>query len=101
MKKNVNEDGTLLDANGSTTQDKVVTTPIAEQGLSAVMIKITGATSLWEAYSSESIYVLGYVTDGTTLEYVGFAGGEASSSTSLNNMDAYLISDHLPEKEEA
>ena len=101
MKKNVNEDGTLLDATGNTTQSNVVTTPIAEQGLSAVMIKITGATSLWEAYSSESIYVLGYVTDGTTLEYVGFAGGEASSSTSLNNMDAYLISDHLPEKEEA
>jgi bacillopeptidase F (M6 metalloprotease family) len=98
MKKNVNENGTLLDANGNTTQDKVVTTPIADKNLNSVMIKITGATSLWEAYSSESIYVLGYVTNGVNLEYIGFNGGEAVSSASLNNIEACLISAYLPKK---
>ena len=78
-----------LNVDGSTLANNVVTANVTDSKLSTVKLIITGD---WTNNAAVEIYMLGYITNGTELQYVGVQTSEgvkaAATSTSTSTLNA-------------
>ncbi len=101
-KKNLSGNGPL-NVDGSTEATNVIATDVTSKSLSTVKLIVTGN---WSANATAEIYMLGYVTDGVELQYMGIETVTAddvttkvvTTSTSVTTLNA-VVYGNLPVEE--
>ena len=87
----VENNGPLANDGKLTTEKNVVAADVTADNLRAVTLRISGDESAWRAHSSKAIYVLGYATNGTDLEYLGTASGAQVDRNNITSVKSLVI----------
>ena len=91
MKEKVENNGPLANNGTLTTQNNVIAADVTDGNLRAVTLKISGDENTWKSNASKSIYVLGYATNGTDLEYLGTASGAQVDRNNIASVKSLVI----------
>ena len=93
MADKVEGNGPLANNGELTTQKNVIAADVTADNIRAVTLRISGDESAWRAYSSKAIYVLGYATNGTNLEYLGSASETPAERNNITSVKSLVIGD--------
>ena len=93
MADNVNGGGPLANNGKVATEKNVIAADVTGSNINAVTLRISGDESAWRAHASKAIYVLGYATNGTDLEYLGTASGAQVDRNNITSVKSLVIGD--------
>ena len=91
MADNVNGNGPLANNGTVEAQKNVVAADVTADNLAAVTLRIAGDENTWKAHADKAIYVLGYATNGTDLEYLGTASDTAANRNNIASVKSLVI----------
>ena len=91
MADNVVDNGPLANDGTVSAQKNVVAADVTADNMNAVTLRISGDESAWRAHSSKAIYVLGYATNGTDLEYLGTASETPAERNNITSVKSLVI----------
>ena len=91
MADKVENNGPLANDGTVAAQNNVVAADVTADNINAVTLKIAGDENTWRAHSSKAIYVLGYATNGTDLEYLGSASETAADRNNITSVKSIVI----------
>ena len=69
----------------------MVAADVTADNLAAVTLRIAGDESAWKANAEKAIYVLGYATNGTDLEYLGSVSETAADRNNIASVKSLVI----------
>ena len=87
----VENNGPLANDGKLTTEKNVVAADVTADNLRAVTLRIAGDENAWKDNASRAIYVLGYATNGTDLEYLGTASGAQVDRNNITSVKSLVI----------
>lgn len=91
MADKVENNGPLANDGTVSTQNNVIAADVTADNLCAVTLKIVGDESAWKANAEKAIYVLGYATNGTDLEYLGSVSEIAADRNNIASVKSLVI----------
>ena len=91
MADKVENNGPLANDGTVSTQKNVIAADVTADNLCAVTLKIVGDESAWKANAEKAIYVLGYATNGTDLEYLGSVSEIAADRNNIASVKSLVI----------
>ena len=91
MADKVQGNGPLANNGKLTTEKNVVAADVTADNLRAVTLRIAGDENAWKDNASRAIYVLGYATNGTDLEYLGTASGAQVDRNNITSVKSLVI----------
>ena len=91
MADKVEGNGPLANNGELTTQKNVIAADVTADNLRAVTLRIAGDENAWKDNASRAIYVLGYATNGTDLEYLGTASGAQVDRNNITSVKSLVI----------
>ena len=91
MADKVQGNGPLANNGKLTTEKNVVAADVTADNLRAVTLRIAGDENAWKNNANRAIYVLGYATNGTDLEYLGTASGAQVDRNNITSVKSLVI----------
>ena len=91
MADKVENNGPLANDGTVAAQNNVVAADVTADNMNAVTLRISGDENAWKANAEKAIYVLGYATDGTDLEYLGTASGAQVERNNITSVKSLVI----------
>ena len=91
MADKVENNGPLANDGTVAAQNNVVAADVTADNLAAVTLRIAGDENAWKNNASRAIYVLGYATNGTDLEYLGSASETQADRNNITSVKSLVI----------
>ena len=91
MADKVENNGPLANDGTVAAQNNVVAADVTADNLAAVTLKIAGDENAWKNNATRAIYVLGYATNGTDLEYLGSASETQADRNNITSVKSLVI----------
>ena len=93
MADNVDGNGPLANDGKLATEKNVIAADVTADNLRAVTLRISGDENTWKSNATKAIYVLGYATNGTDLEYLGTASDAQANRNNIASVKSIVIGD--------
>ena len=91
MADKVEGNGPLANNGELTTQKNVIAADVTADNIRAVTLRISGNENTWKSNATKAIYILGYATNGTDLEYLGTASGAQVDRNNITSVKSLVI----------